>query len=175
LTAAQIPAEFKLDSDSTDLNESTWDFCNKDWELDSHRVAQKYQAWITTSPFHYLAQDVVAYDSTTSAVLALSEFRTAASSCSPYRGPLFGHTASASLVQKAQDFPAVVRPQVYGYPGFLVARKVRIDELDGYVVDALIQHRQYLIICSVLREDGTQAGVGAGSCMKLSAAALSRL
>jgi hypothetical protein len=56
-----------------------------------------------------------------------------------------------------------------------VARKVRIDELDGYVVDALIQHEQYVVFCSVLREDGTQAGVGAGSCAKLSADALSRI
>jgi hypothetical protein len=160
---------------TTRLDVSTWEFCNQRWKLDSHRIAQRYQAWVSTSSFHYLSQNVVAYDSTASAVSALSEFRTAASSCSPYRGPLFGNTASGSLALKAQDLPAVIRSQLHGYPSFYVARKVRIDELDGYVVDALIQHQQYVIICSVLREDGAQASVGVGSCLHLSYFALSRL
>lgn len=176
LTAAQIPADFELDGETTDLDVDSWEFCNQRWRLNSHRVAQKYQAWISTSePLRLEAQIVIAYDSTMSARLALSEFRDAASSCNPYSGPLLGRTASASLEGKAQDFPAALRPLVHGYPGFLVNRKVAIEARHGYVVDALIQHQQYLIICSEFTEDENQVGVGAGSMTRLSAAALSRL
>ena len=139
----------------------TWEFCNKTWSSDRHRVAQVHNEW--ESKDNYLASTAIGYDSPASAAAAFAEFRRAGSGCDAYTGPVLGERFAVKVVQRSMALPGGAG-KALGVSTLVVGRLIRQGAEGLYLVDVFVADGAYVVDCVGVAGQADVASRQAGVC-----------